>query len=172
MRDQPETVLRNKATDSHRTVDRIHYLPVRINHETACVEVSLFAFVEGARFKGYLFCIKTVCNGEGDLKFLSRFAGMFESIRRSCYQSYVHSSELVRSASKVNQLLTAHRSPVAAVDQQNAPAFAQILRNYHTFTAHQSEVEVGKAVSCIQQCGYFPCHAPPPDMIRPSNPLC
>src|SRR5208337_2143393 len=138
MRDQPETVLRNKAADSHRAVNGIHYLPVRINHEAASVEVSLLAFIEGARFKGYLLCIKAVCNGEGYLKFLSQLAGMFETIHRSCYQSYVHSSELVHRAGKVNQLLTAHRSPVAAIDQQNAPAFAQILRDYHAFTAHQS----------------------------------
>jgi hypothetical protein len=100
--------------------------------------------------------------GKGNPEFFDKVPGMLEADRGTCYQSYVHLPELIGRTGEVNQLLAAHRSPVAAIDEHNTPSATQITREQHFLSTHQMELEVGEAVPRVQYCAAFTRHATPP----------
>ena len=155
---QREAVFRHETADSHCAVYAVHDRSLRIYHETGCMNVSPVAVIERACFEGYLLCIKAVADRKGNLKSLDQLSGLFKVIGGTCRHSYIHLSELIDCAGEVNQLVTAHRSPVAPIDEQNAPSAAQVARTQHPPAAHQIELDVGEAVSGVQQYASFTCH--------------
>ena len=137
-------------------------VPLRVDNETRRVKVAFLVFVECTGLERYLLCVEAVGYRKGNPEFCDEVPGVLQAVHRTCYQSYVHLSELIGRAGEVNQLLTAHRSPVAAIDEQDTPPAARVTGKQQPLPTHQIEFEVRKAVPRVQYCAALARHTTPP----------
>jgi len=111
-----------EPADGARGVNRVDDLPLGVDEEPCCVEVRFLAGVHvGSRGRRHCGCIDLGIHREADTQAFFQAAHVVDGIDRCCRDTHTEFLQWASVNGKVNQLLTAVRSPIAAIEQDDRP---------------------------------------------------
>ena len=102
--------------------------------------------------------IQAVRDRIGEFMGIDGFAGDFRRVNRSGNDSHAKRFKVGKPGLVVSQLLTAEPSPVAAVQQDHAPAAGSQRRKAPSAAADRLQFKIGETVPRVQFVAQTLCH--------------
>ena len=112
-----------------------------------------FPFEKGPGQAAGFFKLKPITHGIGQPQFFCKLPGFVQGFSRSSQDADVFLFEFRVLGLKISQLLTAERSPVGSIDQENAPARPKKSGQIRFLTVNQFDVKGRERISYIQGSG-------------------
>lgn len=162
MFNEPDAISWHKTSDRKSTIDAIGYSSVSIHNEAGSMEIPIFFIVKGTGLTGNIRGIEAVSDRVRNIIAFNCFTGLLYRVHRSSNDLNALFPEFIPVFFKVQQLLPAKKSPVAAVEEHDIPCSPEIIRQTDSTSIDCKNFHRRKEISGVEPNSLFVRHYPNP----------